>query len=91
MNKFTVVDLLKLRAGTPWTCVNGHYLGVTVSRRTGGRWLTQLLLFRNAATTISDAVEINALVEGTVRDIMCSVCETPVMRTWYHVKDDQKQ
>ena len=87
----TVSELLKIRKGTPWCCGRGHYLGVTVSRLTGGRWHSQLLLFRNAARTLTDDIEINALVEGTVRDIVCDACETPVTRTWYHIKDYHRQ
>lgn len=63
-----------------WKCPNGHGLGVV---RKNGRGLHQLLLYRHA---ISDenlnprSVDVMAVVEGSVMDIRCDICQE--MRTW---------
>jgi hypothetical protein len=86
----TVDGLLKERNGAVWMCGKGHYLGLAVRKRSGGRWHAQLLKFRHAAITLADCVEVDAVIEGTVRDIACDACpqEALTRRTWFHVKDD---
>jgi len=71
--------------GTPWTCGRGHVLGLTVTSRENGRWVTRLMKFRHAISETQLVVEVDAVVEGTVREIVCDACppEERLTRTWW--------
>jgi hypothetical protein len=63
-----------------WKCSQGHVLGLV---RRNGSGVTQLMVYRQAVDMESEepaAPEVMAVVEGTVFDIRCSVCEA--VRTW---------
>ena len=87
---YTVDGLLEQISGAViWTCARGHILGITTRKRSGGHWHQQLLKFRHAAKSINDSVEVDATIEGTVRDIACDACpeDARLKRTWYYIKD----
>lgn len=63
-----------------WRCKNGHTLGVTRRARVDGHHVTRLELFRQAVGEDLEAVDVMAVVEGTVLDVRCSVCGAT--RTW---------
>jgi hypothetical protein len=61
-----------------WRCGKGHALGVV---RRAGNGVQQLLLYRHAISMGStEAVDVMAVVEGSVMDIRCEICGG--MRTW---------
>ena len=89
----TVDGLLKQYVGGMiWMCGQGHILGVTIRKRSNGHWQNQLLKFRHAAKELSDLVEVDATIEGTVRNITCDLCpeEARLARTWYHNKEERR-
>lgn len=68
-----------------WTCENGHVMGLV---RKNGRGITQLLVYRQAVDTTAEepeAPEVMGIIEGTVLDIRCSVCDS--VRTWFPSQD----
>ena len=71
----------KAIAGVPWTCGRGHVLGLVV--RVNGR--SRLLKFRHALSNEQLVVEVDAVLDGTVRDIVWDACppDEPLMRTWW--------
>ena len=75
----------KAIAGIPWTCGRGHVLGLVVRARVNGEWKSRLLKFRHAVSEEQLVVEIDAVLDGTVRDIVCDACppDAPLMRTWW--------
>ena len=83
----TLDDLLKIKGAKAWTCERGHVLGVTVRGRLDGRWKTRLMKFRHALreTDVQVEPEVDAIVEGTTRAIVCDACPDGdrSARTWW--------
>jgi len=59
-----------------WRCAGGHTLGVVTRDGDGVR---HLLLYRHAVRE-REEVEVMAIVEGYVADVVCDVCGR--VRTW---------
>lgn len=67
----------------PWRCRGcGAHLGRVVRNGSGVR---QLLLYRDAVIPGGAEVDVMAIVEGYVSDVVCSECET--VRTWVPGED----
>ena len=69
-----------------WKCENGHVLGVVQRVKVDGkRWVSRLSLYRQAIDTQANGnmpeVDVIAVVEGTVPDVFCSVCDA--VRPWF--------
>lgn len=83
----TLGELLAIKGAKAWTCERGHVLGVTVRGRLDGKWKTRLLKFRHAQLEENMQVEpeVDAVVEGTVRAIICDACPNGdrLARTWW--------
>jgi len=63
-----------------WKCKNGHVIGQV---RKAGNGIQQLLLYRQAVDFEKgepEEVDVMAVVEGTVMEIRCSICDE--VRTW---------
>lgn len=85
--------LIDGRVGKLWMCKKqgGHALGLHVRElQPSGLWLDLLLEFREAVrvgdcvdnkTVMLPDVKISGVVEGTKRDIECTVCAA--QRTWF--------
>lgn len=67
----------------PWVCAKGHVMGVVVRVKVGNVWEKRLLKFRFAFLGLQDATPalIDCVIEGTVYNIRCSVCDSE--RTWH--------
>ncbi|HFC09052.1 MAG TPA: hypothetical protein ENJ54_04225 [Chloroflexi bacterium] len=66
-----------------WKCPNGHILGLARRQKVNGRWVTRLLLYREAVDTAAERpaeVDVVAAIEGTALDVRCSVCGA--VRSW---------
>lgn len=72
-----------------WKCRNGHVLGVVQRVKAGGFHVARLLLYREAVDLNAHGnmgeVDVMAVVEGTVLDVKCSICEA--VRPWYMGRD----
>lgn len=72
-----------------WKCERGHVLGMVQRVKVEGYFISRLLLYReaidlNANGSMGD-VDVMAVVEGTVLDVKCSLCEA--VRPWYMGRD----
>ena len=66
-----------------WKCPNGHILGLARRQKVNGRWVTRLLLYREAVDTAAERlaeVDVVAAIEGAALDVRCSVCGA--VRSW---------
>lgn len=72
-----------------WGCGGGHVLGQVVKEPHG----SVLLLYRTAVKPGEGEVEVMAVVEGRVIDVLCSICGKT--RTWFRdanaVKHERKK
>jgi len=80
------VKTIRLVDGKPWTCENGHLLGVMRRERIarGKAKGYRLYLLRNAEAQMPDNFAPLAWIgrlEGTMRNIQCSCCGAE--KTWW--------
>lgn len=79
--------------GKAWKCRNGHVMGMVERVKVGGFHVARLMLYREAIDLGANGrmaeVDVMAVVEGTVLDVKCSICEA--VRPWYMGEDAIKR
>jgi hypothetical protein len=82
----------KLGSLKPWTCKNGHVLGMVRRDREKSRegrefWVSRLMLFRQAQSHLQKDIDVIAVIEGTTLDVRCSMPDCGCVRTWWMGED----